>query len=261
MKVGISTACFSLKQETETAVKTIKSLGADCMEVCLQTFYEYRPEFAKAVTPDICGVNAHSVRTFSDNFEGQLFNPSRRIRGDGFYWLDQVMRSAQLLGAKNYTFRGFTRKAPANDDFDDLSAYIRGVTEFCSRYGVNLCLKNDSLGLYNRPSVFGKLKARCPELSGVFDIKEARRSGYPYTMYLKDMAGAISHVHLSDADVNGNICLPANGTLDFNEIIKQLKDVGFDGNIFIDVCPECYGNVEEIRQSLDYLNGIIYKMN
>ena len=127
MKVGISTACFYLKSETETAVKTIKSLGADCAEIRLQTFYEYRPEFAKSIAPDICGFEVHSVQTSPLNFEAQLFDASRRIRGDGFYWLDQVMRSARLLGAGNYTFQG----CASSDDFDGLSGYIRALRRQC----------------------------------------------------------------------------------------------------------------------------------
>lgn len=260
MEAGISTACFCLERETESAIKTIKSLGVNLLDVSLQTFYEYRPEFSKAVAPDICGVNVHSVRTFSDNFEGQLLSPSRRIRGDGLYWLDQVMRSAQLLGAKNYTFRGFTRKVPATDDFDALSAYIRGVTEFCSRYGVSLSLENVRWGLYNRPSVFKELKSRCPELSGAFNLYEAQKSTQSYPQYLKDMQGAISHAYLSDEDINGNTCLPGKGEINFFKVLKRLKDVGFDGKVFIDVRPESYENVEEIKQSLDYLNEIIYKL-
>lgn len=247
MKVGISTACFYPEQETEAAVRTIKSLGADCAEVFLRTFYEYRPEFAKAVAPDICGVDVNSVRVSPENFEGQLFDVSRRIRGDGFYWLDQIMRSAQLLGAKNYTFRGFSGERVAYGDFDALSGYIRGVTEFCARYGVNLCLENACCGLYNRPYIFSELKARCPQLSAVFNLAQARKSGYPYQMYLKDMSGVISHVYL-----------PLDEVTDYTEFFKRLKDAGFGGAVVIE--EERYGGTEKIRQSLDFLKELVYKI-
>lgn len=257
MKIGISTACFYPNRETEAAVRTIKSLGADCAEVYLRTFYEYRPEFAKAVAPDICGLDVCSVRVNPLNFEPQFFNVSRRIRGDGFYWLDQIMRSAQLFGAGNYTFRGVACGADLYGDFDGLSAYIRGVTEFCARYGLNVCLENAHNGLYNRPSVFGELKARCPELSGAFDLKQARASGYPYQMYLKDMAGAISQVYLSDVDADGKICLPGEGLTGFSELFKQLKDIGFDGAVLIDACGVDDGS--RLKRSLEILKEIAYK--
>lgn len=247
MKVGISTACFYPEQETEAAVITIKSLGADCAEVFLRTFYEYRPEFAKAVAPDICGVDVNSVRVSPENFEGQLFDVSRRIRGDGFYWLDQIMRSAQLLGAKNYTFRGFLRAMDMLGGFDALSGYIRGVTEFCSRYGVNLCIENTCRGLYKRPYIFSELKARCPQLSAVFNLAQAHKSGYPYQMYLKDMSGVISHVYL-----------PADEVTDYTEFFKRLKDAGFDGAVFIET--ESYCNAGQIGRSLEFLKELVYKI-
>lgn len=94
--------------------------------------------------PDICGLEVNSVRVRAESFEGQLFAPSRRVRGDGLYWLDQIMRSAGLLGAENYTFcgAGYSEKLDCTEDFDCLSGYIRGVIEFCARYGVNLRLVN-----------------------------------------------------------------------------------------------------------------------
>lgn len=246
MKIGISTACFYPEQETEAALKTIKSLGAECAEVFLRTFYEYRPEFVKAVAPDICGLEVHSVRVFSENFESLLFEASRRSRGDGFYWLDQLMRSAQLLGAKNYTFRGLTHMTDMRD-FDALSGYIRGAIEFCARYGVNLCLENVNCGLYSRPTVFSGLKTRCPNLGGAFCLKQAAASGYPYQMYLKDMAGAISQVYL-----------PAESLTDYTELFKRLKDAGFDGSVFMETESCC--NAGQIGRSLEFLKELVYKI-
>lgn len=260
MKTGISTASLFLRQHTEDAAVTIKELGADCCEVFYSTFYEYRPEFSKALAPKIDGFNVNSVHTVSTNFEHQLFNSSRRVRGDGFYWLDQLMRSAQLIGGKNYTFHGFYRMKGMRDNFDDTSAHMREISDFCARYGVKLCLENVEWSLYNRPGVFKEIKCRFPELAGVFDIKQARRSGYPYAMYVEEMAGAISHVHLSDIDESGRVCLPGRGVYDFTEILKRLKGAGFDGAVLIEVYPNDYGDVSELKQSLAFLDEIIYKL-
>lgn len=254
MNIGISTACLYLRQNTEDAISTIKSFGAQTAEVFLGTFYEYRPEFAKKFAPRAEGMEINSVHTFTNNFEPQLFNRSRRVRGDGYYWLDQLMRSAQLFGCKNYTFHGITRKGenqPSN--FDLFAESLASATEFCSRYGVRLCLENVFWSTYNRPGVFNEIKNRFDGLWGVFDIKQARRSGYPYAMYIEEMAGRISHAHLSDVDANGKICLPGFGLYDFTEIIKRLKGTGFDGNILIEVYPEDYGDISELKASLEFL--------
>lgn len=258
MKVGISTACFWNKCETEETFCKIKDAAAECAEVYLQTFYEYRPEFAKKFSSRAEGLEINSVHVLPSNFEPQLlFNP-RRVRGDGFYWLDQVMRSAQLFGAKNYTFHGNIRKGDKTD-FDNTAERLNEVIGFCARYGVRLCLENVRWSLYNSPGVFKELRNRCPELWGVFDIKQARKSGYPYAMYINDMAGNISHVHISDVDENGKTRLPGQGNYDFNEILNRLKDAGFDGALLIE--SDNFESLEDLKRSVEFLKEIVYKIN
>ena len=258
MKIGISTACLYLRQETEDAITTIQSLGAEVAEVFLGTFYEYRPEFAKKYAPRAEGLEVNSVHTLSNNFEPMLFNRSRRVRGDGFYWLDQIMRSAQLFGCKNYTFHGKVGKA---ENINEIEGYLRPAVEFCARYGVNLCLENVAWSIYSKPGIFTVLKGRIPTLSGVFDIKQAQRSGYPYKEFIDDMKGSISHVHLSDMDKDGKMCLPGKGVYNFKEVLTRLKDAGFDGNIIIEVYKDDYNDIQEFRQALEFLNEIIYKIS
>lgn len=255
MKIGISTASFSKKLETEEALSAVKEVGADIAEVYLKTFYEYRPEFAKKFAQNTAGVEVSSIHVNPLNFEPQLFFRSRRERGDGFYWLDQVLRSAQLFGAKKYTFHGFVRKNSGGDDYDYISERLREIADFCARYGVTVCLENVRWATYDRPSVFRELKTRCSQIAGVFDIKQARKSGYPYQTYIKDMEGAISHVHISDLNERGKTCLPGRGVYDFKEIFARLKDAGFDGNVLI----ECgnFGDLDELKKSVEFLKELI----
>ena len=255
MKTGISTASLFLRQETEQAFATIKEMGADCLEIFYNTYYEYRPEFSRNL--DAKGIEVGSVHVSTHQIEHSLFNPSRRVRGDAFYWLDQVMRSAQALGCKAYSFHG---RVGTKESVDELTDYLRAAVEFCARYGVNLCLENVAWSIYHKPKIFSQLKERIPQLMGVFDIKQARRSGYPYKEYIEDMRGAISHVHLSDVDKDGKMCLPGKGTYNFKEILTRLKDAGFDGNILIEAYKDDYGDVKELKTSLDYLNEIVYKL-
>ena len=259
MKTGISTASFFLRQETEQAFATIKEMGTDCVEIFYETFYEYRPEFSEKL--DAGGIEVSSVHVNTHQIEHALFNPSRRVRGDAYYWLDQVMRSAQLLGCKAYSFHGMVGRSNSKPrNLDEIADYLRGAVEFCARYGVKLCLENVAWSIYNKPGIFSQLKERIPQLSGVFDIKQARRSGYSYKEYIEDMKGSISHVHLSDVDRDGRMCLPGKGIYNFKEILKCLKDAGFDGNIIIEAYNEDYGDIKELKNSLDYLNEIVYKI-
>ena len=228
MKIGISTACYTDKKETEEVLPLLKDSGAETCEIYLRTFYEYRPEFAQKYAARLDGVEVNSVHVAPLNFEPQLFFNDRRTRGDGFYWLDQVMRSARLFGSDKYTFHGYLQRS-GGCGYDYAAERLREICGFCERYGVTLCLENVREATYNSPFVFKELKARCPQLQGVLDIKQARKSNYPWQAYVKDMGQAISHVHISDIDSNGKTCLPGEGISDFKEIFKVLKGEGFDG--------------------------------
>lgn len=261
MKIGVSTASFFPREESENAIEIIKEFGADCAEIFLGSNYEYRPEFAKMHKERFGGIEISAVHALSSNFEPQLFSRSRRVRGDAFYWLDQLMRSAQLLGTKKYSFHGYISRFHSGKNIDEAAYYLGEICGFCARYGVDVCLENVSWCAYDRPGLFRELKSRVPELAAVVDIKQARRSGYPLNMYIEDMSGSISHVHLSDIDESGKMCLPGKGVYDFGEIFKRLKGAGFDGPAVIEVYGGDYSDYSEIKQSLEYLKEIAYKLN
>ena len=165
MKTGISTATLS-KYETEEALTLLKEAGVGTCEIYLKTFYEYRPEFAKKFASNLGGTEAYSIRVAPYNFEPQLFCDSRRVRGDGFYWLDQVMRSAQLFGAKNYSL------GVKKNEVENWDGYIGEIRAFCARYGVNLCTLED----------------------------DAEKSPLPYTVYLNGSTGVRAHAYTDGCD-------------------------------------------------------------
>lgn len=253
MKTGLSTVCLQKRAETEAALEIINGVSAEVCEVYLQTFYEYRPEFARKYAAN----NAvFSVRVNPWNFETQLFSPSRRVRGDGYYWLDQTLRSAQAFGAKNFILQGLLNESVAYSA-DELANYLNEIISFCARYGVNTVLETNSKGLYNRPEVFSALKSRCPALTGALNLKQVNLSGYPLSAYLKDMQGAISFAYLSGGGENGEFCFTGQEKSEFKTLFSKLKDAGFDGAVIIDALAE---NVEELKTITEYINEIIYNV-
>lgn len=218
MVTGISTACFNSHTETEDCFKLINEAGAEVCEAALRTFYEYRPEFAKKC--DTAGLDVRFISSFPPNFEAQLFSRSRRVRGDGFYWLDQILRSAQLFGAKNYIFRG----SVLDEDINFITGRLNEISNFCLRFGVNLCIENSVSGLYRRPDGFARLKAGCPQLSGALSLNSARLSGYPWQMYAANMSGALSVIKISEPEA-------------LKHILPALKNYAFDGCIIIENTP------------------------
>lgn len=251
MKVAISTENLNDCCETESALNSLCELGTDTAEVYLKTFYEYRPEFAKSIAPNICGVYVPFVRGFSLNFEGNMFSSSRRVRGDGLYWFDQILRSAKILRSDNYIFRG---TCVDETNIDCISRAVRETYDFCASYGVNILLENSHYGIYSKPETFSKLRQRVHSLWGVLNMAESRTAGYPIGMYLAHMSGAIAAVRISDVDKSGKICLPGEGCLNFKDILHRLYDGGFEGSLIIDTVKgadkdrlkHCVENVKEL---------------
>ena len=74
------------------------------------------------------------------------------------------------------------------------------------------------------------------------------------------MGSSIKTVHLSDVNESGKICLPGIGTFNFEELFKRLKDVSFNGNMLIEVYTNDYDKIIELKESLDYLRELKYKI-
>ncbi|HIZ02827.1 MAG TPA: sugar phosphate isomerase/epimerase [Candidatus Borkfalkia avistercoris] len=262
MYSGVSTASLFLREFNEDALTVLNGLGVRSTEVFLTTFSEYTEEFARLLLARRGALKVNSVHLLNTQFEPQLFGQHPRAKADAFRILDGAMASARIFGAERYTFHGITRlkKNSAPPDYKKTGKSFCEISECCAAHGVRLCLENVHWAFYNEPGIFGRVREYCPDLSGVFDVKQARLSCYPYQMYIKDMEGCISHVHLSDVNERGKICLPGKGTFDFEECLRRLKDAGFDGAALIEVYANDYGDYRELKQACDYIDEIIYKI-
>jgi sugar phosphate isomerase/epimerase len=264
MRAGVSTASLFLRKYNEEALPLLNDLGVKTAEVFLTTYSEYGKEFAEKLATVQGDIFVNSVHILNTQFEPQLFNAHPRAKADAFAWLNKVLESAQVLGAPYYTFHGTARMKRAarsgkNDDFDKMCDGFTAIAKRCDEKGVTLCLENVEWSTYNRPGVFSRIAETVPSMRGVLDIKQARISEYPYQDYLNEMGEKIAYVHVSDVDNRGKICLPGKGVFDFETLVKRLKDVGFNGDLFIEVYTGDYGAETELKQSCDYLNEILDK--
>lgn len=265
MQAGISTASLFMRKNNEDALPLLNALGVKIAEVFLTSFSEYGYPFAQLLKERKGDLTVNSVHDLNTQFEPQLFNQHPRARADAFACLEKVLDSANALGAKYYTFHGTARVKRASrsgkyDDFEKISEGFAQVCRFCQDKGVMLCLENVEWSTYNRPGVFRKIAENVPSLRGVLDIKQARISEFPYEQYLTEMGEKLAYVHVSDVDERGKICLPGKGRFDFERLIKQLLDVGFDGALLVEVYNRDYKDEQELKISCDYLNELLYKL-
>lgn len=264
MEIGISTASLFMRQYNEDAVRTINSLGVKTCEVFLETFREYDRAYGELLNENKGELRVDSVHLFTTHIEPQLFSENDRTLNDALYFLDRAMDAANAFGTKYYTFHGTARykkgsRSGKNDDFDKMAAGIERARLLCEKHGVALSLETVEWSTYNRPGVFFELLKRCPKLLATFDIKQVRLSGYSEKEYLKEIAGRISHVHVSDVDENGRTCLPGKGTYSFEDLFLRLADTGFDGSVQIEAYKNDYEDISELKIAAEYLQEILYK--
>ena len=254
MKIGISTASLFMRLYNEDAVALISEWGAQTSEVFLTSFCEYEPKFAKTLAQKKGKLNVNSVHVLNTQFEPQLFSRHPRVSADAYAWLDKVMESAHVLGAKYYTFHGLARlKKSFKENLPWAGKKLQDISGFCKKKGVSLCLENVEWALYSRAGIFQEVKKYCPDLKGVLDIKQAKISGYPYEEYLADMGENLAYVHASDFDEMGNKCLPGQGCFDFDTLFKRLYGSGFDGAVIIENYNDDYRELKELKDAYGYL--------
>ena len=266
MKIGVSTASLFLRKENHEALPFLNELGVQTAEVFLSSFREYSKAYGARLAGVKGKVQINSVHDLNSQFEPQLFNRHEGVKEDAYSILQNVLDAAKELSAPYYTFHAITRAKRAarsgeNDNFPFLIKNFKEISDFCQKSGVTLCLENVEWATYNRPGVFSKIAEGVPQMKGVLDIKQARISEYPYHLYLEEMGEKLAYAHISDIDENGKMRLPGMGVFNFEELIKRLQDVGFDGALIIEVYENDYQKEEELKISCEYMEELLYKLH
>lgn len=258
MKVGVSTASLYNRQYNEDALVTLDKIGADVVEIFLESFCEYNDAFATLLKSRLGNLKVHSVHTLNTHYEPQLFSANERSYRDAVGILKNVLSCAHILNAQFYTFHGRIRIKHSNfSNYEETGKYFNKIIELAEPLGVKVCLENVEWAMYNHVGYFDALKPYSEELCACLDIKQARLSGYDYTGYLNEMAPRLKTVHISDYDENGKILLPGKGLFDFEKLIGELYAVGFDGAILIEVYNESFRTIDEMAESLSYIKNLV----
>ncbi len=255
MEIGISTASLFKRQYNEDALVTLDGLDARVVEVFLGSYCEYTKEFATLLKSRQGSLKVHSIHTLNTHFEPQLFGDNPRAIDDAYRILENCLSTANTLGATNYTLHGIARfkKNILYNNYENIGKKFVKLNDFCLERNVNLCLENVEWAYYNHVGFYTEIAKYCKGLKTCLDVKQARVSGDSYVDYIKEMAGSINTVHLSDISESEKICLPGKGVFDFDDLFKRLLDTGFDGNMLIEVYNNDYGEIEELKESLDFL--------
>ncbi len=257
MKVGISTACFYLREFTEDAIKSIGKMGIKYAEIFFSSMQEYEEDYIKKlkVICDDYDVKIHSVHPLPIQFEPQLFSYHERQYGDSFKIYKKVLKSAEILGASVYVFHGGVNIKPAvkrRTNFEFFGNRVDVIADAAKDYGVKFAYENVHWCNFNYPGFAQMLidNTKTDNLYFNLDLKQAAQSGYDACEYISAMGDRLINIHACDYTISEEKgvypCIPFTGKTDWVQLKEILKD--FKEFMMLEIYNGDYTDYHELKR-------------
>ena len=265
MNVGISTASIFNKAMVEDIPAMLSPLGCRKIEVFLNTFSEYKPDFAKYLRGriDEAGLSVYSVHPMNSQYEAQLFSIHPRQKADALSVYRKALRAGNILGAKRYVMHGSPHLGGTakNLEMERIVPVFYELLDIAEEYGITLCLENVSWCFFHSPAFGEALKNRLGDhrLKYVLDIKQAIRSGEDPFAFVEAVGEDLENWHLCDYlfTETGKLVLkmPGKGSCNFKALATAMVSKGYTGPAIIEVYSDMYSNLAELKESFDFIGS------
>ena len=257
MKLGLSSAAFYGRMETEEAAAHLRDFPIEVCEIFLESLSEYCRAFGKVAAAELGPVKCVSVHAKGTQFEPDLFSCSRRQQEDAMGIFSGICGAGQALGAKYYVLHGpgNARNAVPPESIHDLQGRFARMGSIARERGIEVLWENVSWCSLRTPAEVRRAGELLPGLGYVLDVKQAFRARCEPIDMLRAMDGNVRHVHALDWTAEGKLCLPGQGVTDWPGLLRALRESGYDGAIILE--PYSWQAMDEdaLRRSLDYLRG------
>ena len=266
MKAGMSTSCLFGRDLLENNIDRMAEMGAQTIEVYLNTMSEYDAAFAKELRKRIDGngMTVRSVHPHGIQYELQFYANYVRSQADAEDCYKRMLEAAAILGAEMTVYHGgFSVKQPKMRP--NLSRVARVVThcaEIAKGFGLKLAQENVHWTWFSMPEYAAQLQeiVESDNLYFTLDIKQAAQSKYPYEQYIKQMGNKIVNLHCCDytlSDDNVVTTIPMRGSFDFAKLKKTLQAAGYDGPAILEVYPNDYGDFCELQEAFQQFSAVM----
>ena len=252
MQLGMSTAAFYGRWETEEAASFIAGLGVDCAEVFLQTASEYTRAFARDVRARLGGIRCTSVHPQSVDFEYGMFSRSARRRRDIMELFCRVLDAGAELGAGVYVYHGRFNPRDGKLAWNaQMNADVLGpMCEEAALRDMVVAWENVSWCQLCDEERVMQARELVPQARYTLDIKQAMRAGRDPLALAKAMGDRLINVHVCDWDEQGKLCLPGEGAFDFAGFFALLRSLGYGGPVILEPYLELIASDEALARSL-----------
>ena len=259
MQLGLSTAAFYGRWETEEAAAQIARLGVSCAEVFLQTTSEYELAFAARVRENLAGVPCTSMHPSGIQFENQMFGRSPRQQRDAFDLFRRTLDAAQALGAQWYVYHGRStaQLSPLPFNLQANVDMIGRMQEEAEKRNLAIAWENVFWCQLTTSERVREVRRALPEARFTLDIKQAMRAGEEPVKMAEAMGSGLVNVHVCDWYEQGKLCLPGEGCFDFAALFSALHAMGYRGPVILEPYLALIRSDEALHASLEYLRRAI----
>jgi len=254
LQLGISTAAFYGRWETEDAAAQIAKLPLDCAEVFLQSDSENTAEFAQLVKEKLGGMPCTSVHPLGGYENYMAGRPARQVR-DAFAHFEQVLNAGQILGANTFVYHG--RNTPLLSPLPWNLKWNREALEpmcaLAEKYHMTIGWENVCWCQLTTPDRVLEAKEALPQVRFTLDIKQAMRAGCDPIAFVHAMGDRLCNVHVCDWTEDGRLCLPGEGCVDFDALMKALRSVGYTGPVTMEPYLALIKSDEALLRSIAFM--------
>ena len=255
MQLGISTAAFYGRLETDEAAEAISRLPLDCAEAFLQTVSEYEPAFARTMRACFGSLRCTSLHPMGLHFETAMTSASRRQRQDAFDMFRRVLDAGQALGARTYVYHGLcsARLSPLPWNWQrNLDALVPMCEEAALR-GMVIGWENVFWCQLTTPERVAEAAAAFEPVRFTLDIKQAMHAGCDPLAFVRAMGSRLVNVHVCDWGADGRLCLPGEGCFDFPALMQALRGVGYQGPVILEPYLSLIASGDALLRSIAFL--------
>jgi sugar phosphate isomerase/epimerase len=172
-----------------------------------------------------------------------------------------IQRLAQAGGRTLGVSVGNARKPKTGEQFDAQAKALRKVMAICADHGVVLNLHNHTYEVSdNEHDLRGTLE-RVPEVKLGPDFNWLLRAGVDPVDFIRRHGRRIVFAHLRDQKADGKWPeAMGEGAMDYAAIGKALRDVGFAGDLAIELAHESdFERTRPLRESLKLSRAYVRK--
>lgn len=287
-QIGINQFCFPMRYDVQDAIIASKKLGFDCIEVCFTAGDEIVRNNGVSDVLDINNYHNRLLNVMSTNNE---IKELKRIADDNALRISSVggiisfsiyplssndvqvarkskdavkrmIEAAMLLGTDTVLVIPGALSSDQRYEWAYEAAQSR-ISELADYMpGVNLAIENVWNGMLYTPLELSRFvdEINRKNVGVYFDIANARRFGWP-EQWIRSLGQRIMKVHCKDYRVSiDNIHGFTNildGDVNYPEVINALREIGYDGDMIIELIPPATYLVET---TLEYAKNTLERL-